>query len=509
MALQGQLAIDRADPKVQALADTVLQTPARSDLHAAAWFAKADQSYRTVDDSTAIASAEQGLRLVQLPSRIASDLSVLRIRALVRSGDPARAVARLGDASVTALPDSERFGLAAVAYDRNGDVAQAILAYARWRAVVPERSAQAAYAMRRLVQLGRSVEAEDLSSRMRVLEPGWPRTCVQAIQGIAPERGAPEWVEDCHFGTRTAIGILLPRTGPLSALADPQLAATSVAVSLLSNEEGPAIAWEDAGSTATEARAAALALVARGATILVGPVGPENVRAVAAAVGSEVPIVVPGEAVDETIGAAPSLEQRVAALVARGRELGATRFVIVAPENGYGIRAAKAIQRALSRSEARAVMERRYDPATTSFADVLAPIESVLRPGTAVLLPDHISRVELVVRQIARSRPDSGTGEGGPLLMTTAEGLTEAALGSGHEALEGVWTAPVARPTRDSASFIEAFRVAHGETPSDQALLVFFALRRAVTGEPAPGAQALLVSGGQLATESNTPSRRP
>jgi ABC-type branched-subunit amino acid transport system substrate-binding protein len=124
-----------------------------------------------------------------------------------------------------------------------------------------------------------------------------------------------------------------------------------------------------------------------------------------------------------------------------------------------------------------------YSPDTTSFAPILAPIMPALKKGAALLVPDHLSRVELLVRQLARAgRVPSVDGSDGALVLSTAEGASPAALKPGSEVLEGLWLAPAAAETAEAQAFVQAYTAGQGEPPGDQALLVFQALRRAVGG---------------------------
>jgi ABC-type branched-subunit amino acid transport system substrate-binding protein len=119
-----------------------------------------------------------------------------------------------------------------------------------------------------------------------------------------------------------------------------------------------------------------------------------------------------------------------------------------------------------------------------------------LHRGAALLIPDHISRVELLVRQLARSGKPP-TAADGPLVLSTVEGTQAESLGPGHEVLTGLWVAPVAAESAATRRFVEAYTEAQGEPPGDQALLVYYALQQALTGAVVDAKAVLRIEAGQ------------
>lgn len=207
-----------------------------------------------------------------------------------------------------------------------------------------------------------------------------------------------------------------------------------------------------------------------------------------------------------TIGVAPPLEMRIEALVDHAAALGATRLVVAAPDNAYGRRAAKAIRALVEGRFPKPLIIQIYPPSTTSFAPTLAPVLPALGKGAALLVPDHLSRVELIVRQLARAglspSPDASAG---PVVLSTAEGVTADALGTGHEVLEGLWVCPVAVEHDVAASFVAAFTRAEGRPPDDQALLVYYALRQALLGDSGGNLRPAVgrIQGGRIVRRSS------
>lgn len=516
-ALAQARATDPAAPEVVVAADELLQLQPPLQLELQAHLAKAEQAYRVGRDPQAILVVDEALSGLQPPAgsvpAVLVELSRVRLRAMVRGGDPARALVALDEPWLStpgALEQVERLGLRAVALDRNGQYADALVAYARWRAQLGSEAPAAVYAEQRMAVLGRGVDPDALVQRLAELPSSLARQCVAAKAGHQdPPADAPPWVARCGGGA-SRIGILLPRTGRLSALADTQLAAAAVAVPLLLREVDGSVEvlWRDAGSTQGTAVAGARELVAAGADIIVGPVGSKSVRAVTAGVASGVPVVVPGESLGRAQGVAPSLEARVHALVHRARGQGARRFVVATPANAYGKRAVKALQGVLEDSERKSLIIQEYEPSTTSFAPVVAPLLPALNDKAALLVPDHVSRVELLVRQLARSgRPPTLDGKEGALILSTAEGASPAALGAGHEILENLWVSPTAAESEDTEAFVQAYLEQEGEPPGDQALLVYWALRRALLGSSGRAkARALAVQGGRLVPSPPPPA---
>lgn len=514
--LQAAVQADPAGSAVVETADALLGMQPPIEIELAAQQAKAEHAYLNRLDPEAVLIVDQALSGIRVdpddPAPVIVELARVRARAMVRGGDPARAVVALEDPVLSvpgALDPVERFGLRAVALDRNAQFADAVAAYARWRAQVAEHDPAAVFAEQRIAVLGRTVDPAELVARLEAIPNAHARQCVAAKARRAdPASDAPAWVGRCGGGANR-VGVLLPRTGPLSALADVQLAAASVAIPLLLQElDHPVeVLWRDAGSSAGSATAAARALVAAGADVLVGPIGQKHVRAVAAGLGENIPVVVPGEGSGRALGVAPTLEARIDALLQQARALGARRFVLAAPSNTYGDRAVAAVQERLEQSERKTLIIQRYEPGTTSFAPIVAPLLPALRSQAALLIPDHVARVELFVRQLARSgSPPAVDGREGALVLSTAEGASPAALGSGHEVMEGLWLAPTAYQTDDADAFVRAYAQHQGTEPGDQALLVYRALRAAILGAAPARAMALAVQGGRLVQDPSPPA---
>jgi hypothetical protein len=488
-ALEQARETDAGSDEVVEIANRLLERDPPLPVRLAALRAKAEHAYESNDDLAAIAVCDEALASVEAtaehPAVVVVDLWRIRASALARGGDPQAALRALADpmlATAGRLSEEQRHGLTAVALDRNADHAAAVAAYARWRAVLDERDPAAAWAEHRLRTMAAALDPEGWTAALAAAPAGPARDCLIALQGGEAEGDRPAWVVACGHPPGP-VGILLPRTGKLAALSDVQLAAAVTAAEVLGSSDGArAIVFEDSGSTTASARQGAQRLLHRGSSVVVGPVGASNISAVLDVVGGQAAVIVPGESRGAAVGVAPSLERRVARLTAHAAAAGKTRLVILAPDNTYGKRAvaaAKASERHFSKS----MVVQLYPSTTTSFKPVLTPIMTALSGDAALLVADHLPRTEAVVRQVLRSGKVPARGDGtGLFVMTTAEGSDPAVVAAAADVFEGVWASPVAAIDEDARPFADAYAAREGVLPTDQALLVFLALRRALAG---------------------------
>ncbi len=477
---------------VPAIADEILASDPPLALALEALRAKAAHAYLVGRDGVAAGTADAALDKIE-PGRDADPLELelleLRLRALARGGDPQQALAELAEprrGGRSGLPPGEIDGLRAVALERDAQYVAAVAAYARWRQSLPDDGPAAAYASERMYRLGTSLPAPELRAMAETMESSAARRCVEALAGGQPVAEDLPWVRACSAGA-VKVGVLLPRSGPLSALADAQLAAASVSAVALRDSGHGAFAWRDAGSSPRSAAAGARALLEDGVNVIVGPVGTANVRAVAEEVAGRARVVVPGETVGNAVGVAPSLEARLGALVRLAKARGGKQFMVLAPDNGYGRRSLAAIRSAMKPSERDDLVVQTYPPNTTSFAPLLTPIFAGLRPGGVLIVPDHLSRLESVVRQVLRlGKTPAAAAKDGLMVLSTAEGASAQALIDGRKVFANVWVAPTAVGTDASQGFEQAFADAEGRAPDDQELLVYYAFARALATEDAP-----------------------
>ncbi|MCA9691665.1 MAG: hypothetical protein KC636_18815, partial [Myxococcales bacterium] len=243
-------------------------------------------------------------------------------------------------------------------------------------------------------------------------------------------------------------------------------------------------------------------ILAEGVEVIVGPVGPQNVRAAVEVSGAAGMLILPGEGADDARGVAPSLEDRGAALARHALAAHAPTVIVLSPEGEYGKRVAAGVQGVVQESASNALKLIRYPSSTTSFKAILDPILSSLRGGAWLIVADQISRTELVLRQLGREGLTIAKANGaGVVVMATGEGIAAAS-----SVLEGVWVAPAAWETEDvrDAMFAAEYQGQEGVLPGDQAWLVWRALALAWQGPQAADVpksaepRIYRVQGGQL-----------
>lgn len=516
-AVQDARSADPAGSGVVAAADRLLARAPPLGLRLAALHAKVASAYLQGDDAAAQRWGDEAVAAVESAGGVAAvagggesalfiDLQRLSALAAARSGEPERALAALSVLEAAkSIDPAELWAARALARERQGRTGEAFVAYAEWRSRLADGTPEARYAEERVRVLGAAMSRADREG-LAAATSGDVSRC------LAPggNDGEPAWLRSCQFAERR-IGVLLPRSGRLSALADQHLAAAVASVRVLAGGgAGVEVVWVDSGSTAGEVRTAAEGLRRAGVDAVVGPVGTGNVGAATRALGKDVLVVVPGEASDGARGVAPTLEERCSALVAEARRR-RLPLVILAPENGYGKRAGRAVERAADALGVTVVLRRDFPESTTSFAPVLDPALGALRQGAALVILDRLDRMELVLRQAARDGL-AAAGNGKPMVvLSTGESLEPVALGAGHEVLEGVWLAPAAWTDTEATAFAEAFRAQEGHDPGDQALLVWRALATAWQDRPSevPRAVVVRVQGGRLVVPESQVAVQP
>jgi len=516
-AVQDARSTDPAGPGVVSAADRLLARDPPLGLRLAALHAKVASAYlqgddaaaqRWGDEAVAAVSASGGATAVEGrgESELFVDLQRLSALAAARSGDPERALAALAALEAAkGIEPVELWAARALARERQGRRAEAFVAYAEWRSRLVDGTPEARFAEERVRELGSALsrtEREDLAAG----------TSGDVARCLAPDggEGGPTWLRACRLSERR-IGMLLPRSGRLAGLADQHLAAAVASVRVLGGGGGGVeVVWADSGSSADEVRSAAEGLRRAGVDAVVGPVGAGNVGAATRALGKDIVVVLPGESSEGARGVAPTLEDRCAALVTEARRR-RVPLVVLAPENGYGKRAGRAVEKAAEAQGVKVVLRRDFPEATTSFAPILDPALGALRQGAALVVLDRVDRMELVLRQAARDGFAAAGNGKAIVVLSTGESLEPAALGGGHEVLEGVWLAPAAWPDADAAGFAEAFRAQEGHEPGDQALLVWRALSAAWQDRPSevPRAAVVRVQGGRLVVPESQVAAQP
>ncbi len=514
-ALENAKQRDRSSEAVDTAADALLEREPPPALVAGALQAKAERQYILGNDAEAIALAEEALSTLESAAAQARKLRKSQVEllgatqrvlalALTRGGDPARALSQLDTLEAWDGMDTvELRGARAVALDRKGDTAAALAAFVSWRELLAADSPDAGYAEERIAALVSHLDRATIEALAEAAPGPDAADCLRATLGVDPGDQAPPWVSACR-PLPARIGILLPRSGKLSALADAQLAAAVAAVTVLGRSRPVSVMWRDSGSTPASASAGADKLVADGAEVIIGPVGASNVRSALAAVGDD-RFVLPGESTASAHGVAPTLEQRTVALIDHALASGATQVIVLVPDNGYGRRVQKA-RDSLEQSKSKLLKIITYPSSMTSFSPILQPVYDSLRKGAAIVVGDALPRTELIVRQLRRDRFRVAGGQvdkAGTELMVlaTGEGLAPDAISAKHESLDGVVLAPVAHPNAASRAFEDEYFAQQKARPDDQALLVWRALEAAWSGASLtlePRAELVRIQGSNL-----------
>jgi outer membrane PBP1 activator LpoA protein len=349
-ALVDAKAGDRSDEAVDAAADALLEQEPPPELRAQALVAKAERQYLLGNDDEAISLVDEAAAVLgggeskQQEELVAAIQRVLAL-ASTRGGDPMRALAQLDELEQSGGIDRlELRGARAVALDRKGDTAGALGAFVAWRELLADDTPEAADAPERIAGLVAHLDRATIEALAKSAPGPNAADCLRAALGTDPGAQAPDWVRACR-PLPARIGILLPRTGKLSALSEGQLAAAVAAVTVLGRARPVSVMWRDSGSTPDTARAGAERLLADGADVIIGPIGASNVKsAITADSGSR--FLLPGESAGTTRGVAPTREARALALVEFARSSGATEIRVLTPDSGYG-RRVKAIEKSL------------------------------------------------------------------------------------------------------------------------------------------------------------------
>jgi ABC-type branched-subunit amino acid transport system substrate-binding protein len=463
-----------------------------------------DESFARDEDSAAIESWTRALGLVagQASPQLRNSLVARMVVAHARGGG-----ARLALELLEELPEGSRESetlrfARARAHERTGEegeVASLAAWFDAWAVAAREGNAGAShYARVRAASIwGRVVlNPARLGPVVEEMEDADARVCATRFAGSWGrdlESGSaelPSWVGSCFPGelegraSGPKVGLLLPRSGRLAALADGHLAAISTAGRLVSADQSELVLeFRDAGSKEASAVAGAEELLAAGVTVIVGPVGARQSRAVAKAVAGRARVITPGPATGLAEGVAPTLEDRVARLAAEGLRLGCQgRWILLHAEGAYGKRGARHFNDLGGTSEYAGLISEgqpqvlTYPPSQTSFATLLRKLPGPMRAGRCVMVIDTLARTSAIARQIRRE--GGSIADSGIHFFSTAEGLDARAL-AGERALAGTIVSPIALPAARSA-FQDSFHLATGHAADDQALLLWSALRLAL-----------------------------
>lgn len=306
--------------------------------------------------------------------------------------------------------------------------------------------------------------------------------------------------------SRQTVGLLLPLSGPRSALGQNMLRAAELALFDIADGRFDLIVRDTKG-TPRGAETAARSAVDAGANLLLGPVYSSSVKAVKpVATAGQVPVLAfsnnprvaePGTYV---MGRMPG--QQVRRIVSYTISQGRRNFAAVVPDNIYGDLVVEALRESLTRYGGRLHHVARYEAGSE---DVSGPVERLSktgfseRPDTAVLLPAGGTQLETVASTLRYYDIERDVVK---YLGTAAWDDPSLRKAS---ALQGGWF-PAPPPQQDNA-FRRRYRGTFAAEPAELASLAYdatalaalLARRNAADGNPAPSAyteQSLIQANG-------------
>lgn len=259
-------------------------------------------------------------------------------------------------------------------------------------------------------------------------------------------------------GNGSAAALLLPLTGPASALGQNMGRAAGLVTQAM--PAGPAPAIIDTGDTPTGAAAAAQQAIDGGARLLLGPLRADQTPAVLAVAGN-VPVVTFSN--DDTLGNQGAFvmgitpAQSVSTMFSYARSQGATRIALVAAESPLGSAAAAAAARIATAGGITLAAALLRDPAQGGLVDALRQAGGGSLPD-AVYLPDGGAALKAFAAALQ--------GSGVQLLGSVQWGFSDV---SDNGNLAGAWFA--APPPDLFLPFADRFQAAFGEQPGIVAAL--------------------------------------
>jgi branched-chain amino acid transport system substrate-binding protein len=277
-------------------------------------------------------------------------------------------------------------------------------------------------------------------------------------------------------------GAILPLSGKRRLVGLAAQRGVAIAAGTYDRSGSYSVLVRDAGEGRARAGSAVDDLTGEGVIGLVGPMdrdATEEAAARAEALG--VPIVTL-DVSGESLGAGSPhvfrivipVEARARALAKWGHANGIKRFAILAPELGYGTRAAAAFKAEVIALGGEVVAEATYAKDVTAF---VGPVGKIAKGGfDALFIPDTAARLELVAPQLAvadllarplgSSKPKRGRNI---VVLSTAEALSPKFLrGTGRYTQGAVFAPGFYADEADSVvgDFVSRFRAAYGDDPS-------------------------------------------
>lgn len=280
-------------------------------------------------------------------------------------------------------------------------------------------------------------------------------------------------------GGETLLGAIVPLSGKSARVGEAAVAGLGLAAGV---PDGKGVAPIEVRSAAGAEAASAMVdeLARANVAAIVGPVEGEAVDAAAERAESlGVPLLSLNTRPEKRRGGryifhvVHSAESRARALAQRAMAKGFKSFAVLAPDNDYGKSVAAAFVQAVSAGGGHVEVKVTYPAKTESFANFAGKLGG---GWDALFVPDQADTLALIVPALATAgkvpKPldykKKVTGGRAILLLSTAEGLTNAFLTAGRHA-EGALLAPGFYPDDSDAQlkpFVDRFTGTFGRSPT-------------------------------------------
>jgi ABC-type branched-subunit amino acid transport system substrate-binding protein len=258
------------------------------------------------------------------------------------------------------------------------------------------------------------------------------------------------------------VAFLAPLTGRAASVGQALLNAAQIAA-IERGSDNFILQPYDTGGTAQGAASAAQTAIAQGASMIIGPLFADSVRAVAPLAQSRNVPVVAFSTVSSVADSGVYLigflvEEQLRRVLSQARSQGNSRVAALLPASAEGEATAQALRTVAPQVGVQVVGVAFYDP---SGANVSGPVSQVIGSGLDTLL---LSDRGLGLEAVAAQLPYSGLNPGQVLVLGTLLWNSETGLGREPILVGARYPAP---DERSSASFKEQYRNTYGTNPID------------------------------------------
>jgi branched-chain amino acid transport system substrate-binding protein len=270
-------------------------------------------------------------------------------------------------------------------------------------------------------------------------------------------------------GAKVRVALLVPLTGPSSALGQGMLDAAIMALYDIGGSQVELMP-HDTGATPQSAADAAQAAVKDGVRLIIGPLLAADVEAakpIAQAAG--IPVLAfsttRGLAGNGTYLLSFQPQQEIARIVAYAHSKGVNRFAVFAPRTPYGSLATDALQQAVIANQSTLDYQGDYEPNLNALNDAAKRFANKGHQYDAILLPDGGARVKNLAPLLAYYDVDPDK------IHFLGTGLwDDPTLGTESTLVNGWYAAPA---PEQRADFDRRFRDAEGHAPPRLATLAY------------------------------------